>query len=204
MTKILIVSSSPKGDQSQSLALAREFADHLPEAAITVRDLAADPVPHLDQATVAAFYTDADERTDAQKVLVARSDALIAEIKAHDLIVVAAPMHNFGVPSALKAWIDHVCRAGETFRYSSNGPEGLLAGRELVAIVTRGGNYGPDGPAPQHDHQTGYFETIGWFLGFDHTHIVRAEATVKSDDGINEAAAELRGIAAGYGLPAAA
>src|ERR1051326_4001829 len=131
---ILQIKSSILGGASQSSRLADEFVALLsqqhPEAKLIQRDLAAEPVPHLDGARAGAFFAKPEERTPGQREVIAYSDALIDELRRADVLVLGLPMYNFGVPSQLKAWFDHLARAGETFKYTEKGPVGLLAGKK--------------------------------------------------------------------------
>src|SRR5918999_1054853 len=143
---IFQIKSSVFGGNGQSSRLADEFVARLREqhsgAQVLARDLATDPVPHLDGARTAAFFAKPQERTEEQKAIVAYSDALIAELRGADVLVLGLPMYNFGVPSQLKAWFDHIARAGETFKYTDKGSLGLLAGKKAYVFATRGGLYG--------------------------------------------------------------
>src|SRR4051812_48499560 len=125
---ILQINASIQSGNGQSTRLADAFVSSVratqPGTQLVVRDLAKNSVPHLDGERFGAFITKADTRTPEQQAVVAFSDALINEVRAADLIVIGLPLYNFGVPSQLKAWIDHVARAGETFRYTEKGPVG--------------------------------------------------------------------------------
>lgn len=175
MTQVLLLTSSLNGRNSQSTALAERYIDELrethPNLAVTRRDLAADAPSHLDASTFQAFITAEDDRTDVQRERTRWSDAAIAELKDADLVVLTAPMYNFGVPSTLKAWMDHVARAGVTFRYTENGPEGLLTSKRAVVVSTRGGAY----VGTPLDTQTPYLKTFLGFLGIDDVEFVHAE-----------------------------
>src|SRR5204863_8226857 len=103
-----------------------------PGATVITRDLARDPLPHIDADFLQAARTAEGPQTDTQRAILARSDALVDELLAADIIVIAAPMYNFSIPSTLKAWIDYVCRAGRTFSYSEKGPEGLAKGKRAI------------------------------------------------------------------------
>ena len=172
---ILQINSSPRGDASQSTRLAARLVDRLrdanPTATITVRDLGRTPHPELDEATLGALFTPADQRTHEQAARVAQDDALIAEVQAADVVVLGVPMYNFGVSAQLKNWIDAISRAGLTFRYSANGPEGLLKGKRVYVALTRGGRY-RNTPA---DTQVPYLRTVFSFLGMTDVHFVYAE-----------------------------
>ncbi len=119
----------------------------------------------------------------------ALSDALIDELRAADILVLAAPMHNFGIPSTLKAWIDHVVRAGRTFSYTSKGPVGLLTGKRAILVLATGGVYS-DGPAKAFDFQEPYLRTILGFMGITDVDVVRVEGVATSAVGPEKALAE--------------
>jgi FMN-dependent NADH-azoreductase len=162
MKTLLNIRTSLFGSQAASSQLAERFvADWLkrnPDGRVVTRDLAADPIPHLTAERFVAFGTKPEDRSPEQQAEVERSDALIAELRSADAIVLGVPMYNFSVPSTLRAYFDHIARAGVTFRYTSTGPEGLLAGRRAYVFVTRGGVYaeGADTQAPY----------VGQFLRF--------------------------------------
>lgn len=166
MNTLLYVRTSLYGAQASSSQLAERFIAEWrtrnPGGHVITRDLAADPVPHLTAERFQAFNTRPEERTLEQQAVVDYSDALIDELRVADTIVLAVPMYNFGVPSTLRTYFDHVARAGVTFRYTSAGPEGLLAGRRAYVFVTRGGIY--DGPA---DTQAPYLRQFLRFIGIE-------------------------------------
>ncbi|MBT8449148.1 MAG: NAD(P)H-dependent oxidoreductase, partial [Gammaproteobacteria bacterium] len=129
MKNILALYSSINPDQSQSTRLAEQYLDEVQRhetVSIIRRDLSDGSVPHLDSHEFVAWNTASEERTNEQHKLAELSDTLIAELEAADMIVMTAPMYNFGIPSSLKAWIDRIARAGRTFKYTENGPVGLL------------------------------------------------------------------------------
>lgn len=172
---ILQINSSQRRTASQSTRLAGRIVDRLraadPGATLVVRDLGARPHPVLDEDALGALFTPASQRTPEQAARVGRDDELIAEIQAADVVVLGVPMYNFGVPAQLKNWIDAIARAGVTFRYSAQGPEGLLTGKKVYVALTRGGLY-RNTPA---DTQVPYLETVFAFLGMDDVHFVYAE-----------------------------
>ena len=172
---ILQINSSARRDASHSTALASKLVARLrevdPEAGVTVRDLAVTPHPVLDEDVLGALFTPEAQRTPAQAARVRLDDALIAEVKAADVIVLGVPMYNFGVPAQLKNWIDAISRAQVTFRYTANGPEGLLKGKKVYVALTRGGKY-RNTPA---DTQVPYLKTVFAFLGMTDVHFVYAE-----------------------------
>ncbi|HEX5793986.1 MAG TPA: NAD(P)H-dependent oxidoreductase [Rheinheimera sp.] len=173
MKQILFISSSINGDKGHSVQLAQQFIAQLPQGNVTVDtlDLNTNPVPHLDMSEMAAWMTPAEQRTDAQKKLAAISDDIIARVKAADVIVLGAPMYNFGIPSQLKALLDRVARAGITFKYTEQGPVGLLEDKPVVIFATRGGIY--QGTAL--DSQTPFLQTFFNFVGLKDIHFVYAE-----------------------------
>ena len=176
MTKALILNTSVAGAASVSNRLTGEFAAQLrqrdPSVEIVTRDLAADPVPHLLPETVAGIRATAE--TETERAALALSEQLLAELKAADLLVIGAPMYNFGIPSTLKTWFDYVLRAGISFRYTENGPEGLITGKKAVVIETRGGLYS-EGPAVSLDSQEPHLRTMLGFMGVTDVVFVRAE-----------------------------
>src|ERR1700753_2723922 len=177
MSNVLVVTSSALGTASVSNALVQDAIARLraqgPNVEIVTRDLGNHPVPHLNSDSATALRG-AAPTNDAQAAAVALSDALVAELKAADTVIIGAPMYNFGIASTLKAWFDHVLRAGITFRYTSEGPEGLLKGKQAVAIVSRGGFYS-DGPAAALDGQEPHLKTMLGFMGLTDVTFVRAE-----------------------------
>jgi FMN-dependent NADH-azoreductase len=152
---ILQINSSVRGAESESTRVANGIVAKLvaanPGATVTVRDVAARPHPTLDEATLGALFTPADQRTPEQAARVALDDALIAELQAADAVVLGAPMYNFGMPVQLKGWFDAIARAGVTFRYTANGPEGLLKNKKAYVATSRGGVY-PVEADPQVPH----------------------------------------------------
>lgn len=175
MATLLQINSSLFSADGQSSQLANAFIElwlaAKPDTQIARRDLAANPLPHLDAQRVAAYFAQPDARTAEQQLFVAESDALIDELKQADVIVIGLPMYNFGIPSTLKAYFDQIARAGVTFRYTENGPEGLLSGKKVYIFAARGGQYA--GTAL--DSQTTYVRDFLKFLGLDDVEFVYAE-----------------------------
>lgn len=194
MTKILIIDSAATGAESVSRKLTRQLAERLAErgsdAEIVHRDIGADPVPHLTEETVFAIRS-GQAGTEAERGALARSDSLIEELRRADLIVIGAPMYNFGIPSTLKAWFDHVLRARITFRYGENGAEGLLTGKKAIVVESRAGLYS-EGPAAAMDSQEPHLRTLLGFIGITDVTFVRAE---KLAFGPEAAAASVAGAA---------
>ncbi|MEQ6888445.1 NAD(P)H-dependent oxidoreductase [Halomonas sp. CS7] len=163
-TRALVLTSSILGEDGQSIALAEHFrtqAAGRDGLTITARDLVADELPHLTQPELASWQVPADERSVDQRALAERSDALIRELHEHDVVVLAVPMYNLGVPSQLKAWFDRVLRAGETFRYTESGPKGLIEGKRAVILAARGGQYAGTAMDSQTPHLKGMLGLIG-------------------------------------------
>jgi FMN-dependent NADH-azoreductase len=173
--KILQVNSSARTDASHSTRLASSISQGLrtahPDASLTVRDLARNPHPALDEAALGALFTPAEQRNAAQAARVALDDALITELQQADILVLGVPMYNFGVPSQLKNWIDAISRARVTFQYTEQGPVGLLTGKKVYLALTRGGMYRN---TPK-DSQVPYLKTVFAFLGMTDLHFVYAE-----------------------------
>lgn len=186
--KILQVNSSAR-TTGHSTRLADELVARLQAsnagAELVLRDLTRNPHPVLDEATLGALFTPAEQRTPEQIGAVARNDVLIAEAQAADVIVVGAPMYNFGVTAQLKNWFDAIARAGVTFRYTANGPEGLLKGKKVYVVLTRGGIH-RDQPT---DSQVPYLRTMFGFLGMSDVEFIYAEGLGMGPD------AEKKGIA---------
>jgi FMN-dependent NADH-azoreductase len=176
MTTILALRSSILGAASASNHLIDQTLANLRAEDATIRvidrDLVATPVPHLDGNGANALR--ADPANASQQAARALSDLLIAELQSADILLIGAPMYNFGISSLLKSWFDHVLRAGVTFRYSDAGPEGLLAGKRAIVILTRGGQYS-DGPARTMDAQEPHLRTLLGFVGITDQTFVRAE-----------------------------
>ena len=184
---ILRLDSSMRTEGSFSRDLTDRVMARLagPQTEITVRDLAAETVPAIDAEWIGANFTDPAERSEAQRAKLAHSDRLVAELKAADTLVIGVPVYNFSVSAALKAWIDQVVRARETFRYTAEGPEGLLTGKRAVLVIASGGT--PLGSGI--DFATGYLHHILGFLGFSHIDVVNA-GELKMDEPAARARAE--------------
>ena len=173
--KILQINASARSSGANSTRLADTITSRLlaeqPDAILEVRDLARDPHPVLDEPALGALFTPAEQRTPEQAARVALDDALIAQVQSVDAIVLGVPMYNFGVPVQLKTWIDAIARAGVTFRYTANGPEGLIKGKKVYVALARGGLY-RDTPA---DSQTPYLKNVLAFLGMTDVEFIFAE-----------------------------
>ncbi len=193
---ILQINSSARswanGQGSQSTRLANELVEQLraanPGATLTLRDLTANPHPALDESTLGALFTPAEARSAEQHARVALDHALIEEVKAADVIVIGVPMVNFGITSQLKSWIDAVAKAGLTFQYTANGPVGLIQGKKVYAVLTRGGVY-RDQPG---DTQVPYLRMLLGFLGMTDIEFIYAEGLAMGPDAEAKALASAR------------
>jgi FMN-dependent NADH-azoreductase len=175
MKTLLKLNTSIFSTGGQSSRLADEFVAAWraanPASRVVARDLAQDPVPHLDAARFQAFLAKPEERSAEQEAVVDYSDGLIDELKRADVIVLGLPMYNFGVPSTLKAYIDHIARAGVTFKYTDKGSVGLLTGKKAYVFAARGGLYA----GTPMDTQTAYIRDFLRFIGIDDVEFVYAE-----------------------------
>ena len=175
MRTLLHIDTSLFSVQGESSRLAQAFVERWrashPGAAVITRDLATEPVPHLDAAGFRGFLAKPAERTDAQKAIVAYSDTLIGELARADVIALGLPLYNFGIPSMLKAYFDHIARAGVTFRYTGDGPVGLLTGKQAFVFAARGGKYRDSAL----DTQTAYVRNFLRFVGIEDVQFVYAE-----------------------------
>ena len=181
--QILQINTAARSNGANSTKLANSIATRLknkhPQATLEVRDLAANPHPVLDEAALGALFTPADQRTPEQAARVALDDALIAQVQSADVIVLGVPMYNFGIPVQLKTWIDAIARAGVTFQYTANGPEGLIKGKKVYLALARGGMY-RDTP---NDSQVPYLKTVLGFLGMTDVECVYAEGLAMGAEG---------------------
>jgi len=190
MKTLLQIKSSIFSDGGQSSRLTERFIAAWrrsnPDGQVIVRDLALEPIPHLDAGRFGAFLAKPGERTPEQQAVIAHSDELIAELKRADVVVLGLPMYNFGLPSTLKAYFDHIARAGETFRYTEKGPVGLITGKEVYVFTARGGLYA----GTPNDSQTPYIRTFLGFLGMTQIQFVHAEGLAISEAAKQESIAK--------------
>lgn len=177
MAKILVIKSSIMGEAGNSNALVDQFTTQWRENkgdggdTVIVRDFSKNPIPHLSQQRFIAFVTPEDERSEQQKNETVLSDELVAEFLTADVIILGVPMYNFGIPSTLKAYIDHLARVGKTFRYTEKGPVGLAENKQVFVLGARGGIYA----GTPNDTQTPYLKSIFGLLGVDDITFVVAE-----------------------------
>ena len=188
--KILHLDSSVTGEKSVSRPLSKAAADKLksanPGAEYTYRDLVKNTLRHY--TAVLRIHGDApDQVTPEQKAEMQTGEEILNEFLAADVVVIGAPMYNFGVPSQLKAWIDLVCVAGKTFQYGANGPEGLCGGKKIVVLSSRGGLYGPGSPFEPFDHQETYLRHVFTFLGIKDINVITAEGVAYGPEKAAEA-----------------
>jgi FMN-dependent NADH-azoreductase len=176
--QILQIISSARGAASYSTRLSQGIIDKLqaaqPESTVVVRNVATQPFPHLEEAHLNAYFTPAEGRSPEQQQAVRHSDEAIAELMAADVLVIGVPFYNFTISSSLKSWLDHLTRAGITFRYTPTGPEGLIQGKRVYLAVASGGIYS-EGPMQPYDFATPYLRCILGFLGMRDVTVARAE-----------------------------
>lgn len=199
MSRVLVIESSARQQGSVSRELTQQFIANWqtahPADQIQVRDLALEPVPHLDATLLGGWMTPSEQQNEAEKAALARSNQLTDELLAADVLVLAAPMYNFAIPSTLKAWLDHVLRAGVTFKYTETGPQGLLTGKRAFVLTARGGIYAGSGL----DHQEPYLRQALAFIGIHDVQFIHAEGLNMgaefSEKGLAQAKAKLAEVA---------
>ena len=195
MATILHIDSSARQTDSLSRQLGAELVAKLqavnPAATVVRRDVAQNPLPHITEQLIGAFFTPAEQRNADQAYAIKTSDALVDELLAADTIVIGTPMYNFSVASTLKAWIDHIARVGRTFQYGANGPEGLVTGKKVYVVVASGGVYST-GPAAGYDHVTTYLGAALGFIGMTDVTFIRAEGVAMGEAALADAIANAR------------
>ena len=192
MKTLLQIRTSMFSTSGQSSQLAQQFVDEWraanPAGQVITRDIGAQPVPHLTAERFQAFLAKPEARTVEEQAVAAYSDALIDELRQADVIVLGLPMYNFGVPSTLKAYFDHIARAGVTFKYTEKGPKGLITGKKAYVFAARGGLYA----GTPLDTQTSYVRDFLRFLGIEDVEFVYAEGLAMGDAPKNAALAKAR------------
>ena len=187
---ILQIKSSARSTGSASTrradALVARVLAANPDAAVVRRDLAAEPHPVLDEPTLQALFTPAEQRSAEQAARIALDDALIAQVQAADVIVVGAPMYNFGITVQLKSWFDAIARANVTFKYTDKGPVGLLTGKKVLVGLSRGGLHRGNAT----DSQVPYLNTMFGFLGLTDVQYVYAEGMGMGPEAVARAQAQ--------------
>ncbi len=200
MKQLLHINSSLWGEQSRSSQLAAELVSQLSEkmGAVEVikRDLATNPIPHLSAESYEAFSVPAEERSLEQQQALALSDKLTDELRSADAIVLTAPMYNFGLPSSLKAWVDHVARVNVTFAYGERGMEGLLQGKKVYVISTRGGKHA----GTERELQTQLFGLVFGMMGITDIEMIYVEGLAFGEEaaveGLSQAREKISALAA--------
>lgn len=190
MKNILLILGSPRDRASYSHQIGRRIVDDLksryPSAKVVVRNLAKQALPDVGEGFVTGRVLAQDKRSAAEANALALSDVMVAELMAADVLVLATPMHNFGVSASVKAWIDHIVRPGVTFSYSDKGPLGLVQGKKVILVLARGGIYA-EGPMKQYDFQEPYLRTVLGFIGMTDVEVIRIEGVALGDDAVRNA-----------------
>jgi FMN-dependent NADH-azoreductase len=190
MKSILLILGSPRDRASYSHQIGRRIVDDLksryPSAKVVVRNLAKEPLPDVGEAFVTGRVLAQDKRSAAEADALALSDVMVADLMAADVLVLATPMHNFGISASVKAWIDHIVRPGVTFSYSDKGPLGLVQGKKVILVLARGGIY-TEGPMKQYDFQEPYLRTVLGFIGMTDVEVIRIEGVALGDDALRNA-----------------
>ena len=181
MRTLLRIDASMFSERGQSSRLAEEFVAQwraaMPGTRVVMRDIGADPVPHLTAERFAALTAKPEARTPEQHAIAGFSDNLVGELRQADVIVLGLPLYNLGIPSTLKAYFDHIARAGVTFRYTDKGPEGLITGKKVYVFAARGGIYA-NTPL---DTQTSYVRHVLGFIGLTDVEFIYAEGLSMGD-----------------------
>ncbi len=191
MTRLLKINTSARSNGNANRLgdeLVEAWVSARPETQVTARDFGREPLPHLSEDEINAFFTPAEARTPEQQELVRTSDELVAELKATDVLVLSVPMYNFGIPSTLKAYFDRVARAGITFKYTAEGPVGLLTGKKAYVVAARGGLYA----GTPKDFQTAYLREFLGFIGITDVEFIYAEGLNLGDEHKAQAEAQAR------------
>ncbi|WP_027039259.1 FMN-dependent NADH-azoreductase [Mesorhizobium ciceri] len=209
---ILLITSSPRGAASHSTRIATEFAEKLvaadPSNTLVVRDLVANPLPHIDADYASGIYVPAEARTARQAEVVGVSDVVLDELFAADTVILATGFINFNISSTLKSWVDHISRSGKSFSYGENGPKGLVTGKKVYIVLASGGIYS-EGAAVQFDHAIPYLRGVLGFLGMTDVDVIRIEGVGMGPDAVTAALAKATAkvdavVAASRGVAAAA
>lgn len=212
MKNILLILGSPRDRASYSHQIGRRIVDDLksrdPSARVVVRNLAKEALPDVNEGFVTGRVLAPDKRSAAETEGLALSDVMVAELMAADVLVLATPMHNFGISAPVKKWIDQIVRPGVTFSYSDKGPLGLVQGKKLILVLARGGVYS-EGPMKPYDFQEPYLRTVLGFIGMTDVEVIRIEGVAMGDDAVRNAVtlakaqadAVVRVIASGASVP---
>lgn len=186
MVKLLAVNSSPVASHSVSRQLLQRFLARYKEAypgdEIVERDVGVNPPPHLTEVTIGAYFLPIEHHDEVQRQAIELSNSLVGEFMDSDIVVIGSPMHNFGITSGLKAYIDHIVRVGRTFRYEAEGPVGLVSGKKLIVITSRGSDYSVGSPLHAMEHQESYLRSIFAFIGLSDVTFLHCQGTALSPD----------------------
>jgi len=178
MKRVLHITSSPRSESSVSKKLGNAVVEKItakyPDHILKKRDLANPLFPHLEEAHINAFFTPVENRTSEQSEIVKLSDTVIDELQEADIIVIEAPLYNFSITSTLKSWLDHIARAGKTFSYSENGPEGLVKNKKVYLAISSGGVYS-EGFMKAYDFTESYLRAVLGFMGMTDIKAFRVE-----------------------------
>ncbi|WP_338549346.1 FMN-dependent NADH-azoreductase [Roseovarius phycicola] len=189
---ILHIDASARTEDSVTRDLSARLVAQNPEAKVIIRDLAAAPLPQITEDWVNANFTPVDARTEVQKATLELSNNLVDELQAADTLIIGLPIYNFGVPAAMKAWIDLIARAGLTFRYTENGPKGLLEGKRAIVAVASGGTK----TGSEIDFATPYIRHVLGFVGITDVAIVAADQmSVDAEASLARVEAEIEALA---------
>ena len=190
MSSILLVTSSPRAEESLSTKIAVQLANTIEAtttgSTVTHRDLGSDPINHLDFVTTNAIRKPADIRSAEEAEAAVVSDAAVAELLAADVVILATGLINFNISSSLKSWIDHVARAGLTFHYTDKGPVGLVTNKKVYVVLASAGAYS-SGPAAAMEHAVPYLRTVLGFMGMTDVEVIRVEGTAFGPEAIEKA-----------------
>ena len=192
MTTVFHLDTSMRSVNSVTRSLSQQIVESINADHVVYRDLLSNPVPQIDEAWIDANTTAVDDRNEKQHQDLAFSDSLLAELQNSDVLVIGVPIYNFGAPAALKAWIDQVCRAGVSFQYSKNGPEGLLTGKRAVIAIASGG-VPMDSPV---DFCTPFMRQFLNFIGITDIQVIAADAVGMDAESVNRAKAQIAALAA--------
>jgi FMN-dependent NADH-azoreductase len=187
MKKVLLITSSPRGEASHSTRVATELASKIGGQTV-LRELWREPLPPIGTDFALGIHTPAEQRTEAQQAAVALSDALVEELQAADVVVIGAGMINFGLPATLKTWIDHITRSGLTFQYGEAGPQGLVTGKKVILVLASGAVYS-SGPFQAYNHLEPTLRTNLGFLGMTDVETIWLEGLVYGDEAVAGAVA---------------
>ena len=200
MKNILLILGSPRDRASYSHQIGRRIVDDLksryPSANVVVRNLVKEALPDVGEGFVTGRMLSEDKRSAAETAALALSDVLVGELMAADVLVLATPMHNFGVSASVKAWIDHIARPGVTFSYSDKGPLGLVQGKKVILVLARGGIYA-EGPMKGYDFQEPYLRAVLGLLGMTDVEVIRIEGVAMGDEALRNAVTSAKAQADG-------